>query len=139
MTNVADSLRPETYTVKNGQNSCSFWRIPMRIVIDRDLCDSSLVYCQRCSAALIRYPLGHDRMCITDIVDDGRDLLTIEMHTDGRTLEIELTDELQELGGVEGWEALADFDPALFRSGAMARWHHLRTLPTAHSIVAQVA
>ena len=108
----------------------------MRVVIDRDLCDSSLGYCQRCSAALIRYPLGHDRLCITDIVEDGQELLTIEMHTDGRTIEIKLTDEAQQLGGVEGWEALADFDPALFRSGAMERWHHLRALPTARSVMA---
>lgn len=101
----------------------------MRVVIDRDLCDANLAFCQRCSAAFIRYPEGTDRQCICDVVDDGSDLLTIEMKTDGRQLVIELTDEERELASVEGWEALADFDPALFRSGAMERWHHLSTLP----------
>jgi len=101
----------------------------MRVVIDRDLCDANLAFCQRCSAAFIRYPEGVDRQCIREIVDDGSDLLTIEMKTDGRQIVIELTDDERELASVEGWEALADFDPALFRTGAMERWHHLSTLP----------
>ncbi|MBK7216213.1 MAG: hypothetical protein IPH95_03870 [Candidatus Promineofilum sp.] len=101
----------------------------MRVVIDRDLCDASLPFCQRCSAAFIRYPEGSDRQCIRQIIDDGSDLLTIVMETDGRHLVIELSEEERELASVEGWEALADFDPALFRVGAMERWHHLSTLP----------
>lgn len=104
----------------------------MRVVIDRDLCDASLSFCQRCSAAFIRYPEGVDRHCIRDIIDDGSDLLTIEMKTDGREFEIQLSDEDRELASVEGWEALADFDPALFRTGAMERWHELSKLPDSH-------
>lgn len=104
----------------------------MRVVIDRDLCDASLPFCQRCSAAFIRYPEGSDRLCVRDIIDDGSELLTIEMHTDGRTLELELTDEARDLASVEGWEALANFDPALFRTGALERWHQLRALPVNH-------
>ncbi|MCP4359561.1 MAG: hypothetical protein GY796_16245 [Chloroflexi bacterium] len=106
----------------------------MKIVIDRRLCDTTLTYCQRCSAALIRHPEGYDRMCILDVVNDDSDLLTIEMFTDGRRLEIQLTEEEQELAAVEGWEALADFDPALFRSGAMERWQIIGRLPAQHSI-----
>ncbi|MEW5987572.1 MAG: hypothetical protein AB1791_13145 [Chloroflexota bacterium] len=101
----------------------------MKVIIDRDLCDASLPYCQRCSAAFIRFPQGHDRMCIRDIQEDGKDTLTIEMHTEGRTLEIELTDEERELASIEGWEVLANFDPALFRTGAMEHWHQIRSLP----------
>ncbi|GAB4153851.1 MAG: hypothetical protein Fur0021_19940 [Candidatus Promineifilaceae bacterium] len=104
----------------------------MRVVIDRDLCDASLPFCQRCSAAFIRYPEGSDRLCVRDIIDDGSELLTIEMHTDGRTLQLELTDEARDLASVEGWEALAGFDPALFRTGAQERWHQLRMLPVNH-------
>ncbi len=104
----------------------------MKVVIDRGLCDANLSFCQRCSAALIRDPEGYDRPCIMDVVDDGRDTLTIEMYTDGRKLEIELSEEDQELAAVEGWEALADFDPALFRTGAMERWHLISRLPSEH-------
>lgn len=104
----------------------------MKVIIDRGLCDANLSYCQRCSAAFIRNPQGYDRPCIREIVDDGKDLLTIEMSTDGRQLEIELSEEDRELASVEGWEALADFDPALFRTGAMERWHELSKLPANH-------
>ena len=104
----------------------------MKVVIDRDLCDASLPFCARCSAAFIRYPEGSDRLCIREVVDDGSELLTIEMHTDNRTFEIELTDEEREIASVEGWEALADFDPALFRSGALEKWREIRQLPTNH-------
>ncbi len=101
----------------------------MRVIIDRRLCDANLAFCQRCSAALIRHPEGVDRHCIIDVVDDGSDLLTLEMFTDGRVLEVELSDEERELAAIEGWEVLADFDPALFRTGAMERWHEIRMAP----------
>lgn len=101
----------------------------MKVIIDRGLCDASLSFCQRCSAAFIRHPEGVDRPCIREIIDDGQERLTIEMRTDNRVLEIELTDEMRDLASVEGWEALADFDPALFRTGALERWRELRKLP----------
>lgn len=102
----------------------------MKVVIDRDLCDASLPFCARCSAAFIRYPQGSDRLCIRKIIDDGKDTLTIEVHTDDRTMVVELSDEQREIASVEGWEAIADFDPALFRLGAIDRWRELRQLPT---------
>ena len=102
----------------------------MKVLIDRDLCDASLPFCQRCSAALIRNPEGTDRLCIREVIDDGQDTLTLKMLTDGHVLELKLTDEQRELASVEGWEVLADFDPALFRNGAMERWHKLSMLPT---------
>lgn len=102
----------------------------MKVLIDRDLCDASLPFCQRCSAAFIRHPEGTDRLCIREVIDDGQDTLTLKMLTDGHVLELKLTDEQRELASVEGWEVLADFDPALFRSGAMERWHKLSMLPT---------
>lgn len=104
----------------------------MKVIIDRDLCNASLPFCQRCSAAFIRYPEGTDRLCIMDVVEDGKETLTLEMHTDNRQLEVELSEEMRDLASVEGWEALADFDPALFRSGAMERWREIRTLPAEH-------
>jgi hypothetical protein len=105
----------------------------MKVIIDRNLCDNSLTFCQRCSAAFFRDPEGTDRLCIMDIIEDGKDTLSLEMYTDGRVLEIELTEEERELASVEGWEALADFDPALFRTGAEERWREIRLLDAAHT------
>jgi hypothetical protein len=105
----------------------------MKIVMDRGLCDTSLGFCQRCSAAFLRYPEGSDRLCIMDVIDDGKETLTLELLTDGRHIEVELTDEQRELAAVEGWEALADFDPALFRTGARERWQEIRLMPASHN------
>ncbi len=104
----------------------------MKVVIDRNLCDASLPFCARCSAALIRFPEGVDRPCIMEIEDDDKETLTVIMHTDQRTIEIELTDEEKEIASVEGWEALADFDPALFRTGALERWREIRKIQAEH-------
>ena len=105
----------------------------MKVVIDRNLCNANLDFCQRCSAAFFRHPEGVDRHCIMDIMEDGKETLTMEMNTDGRVIEIELTEEDQELASVEGWEVLADFDPALFRAGAMGRWHEIRMMEDTHA------
>ncbi|GMQ77644.1 MAG: hypothetical protein BMS9Abin02_0132 [Anaerolineae bacterium] len=104
----------------------------MKVVIDRNLCDATLPFCARCSAALIRFPEGVDRPCIMEIVDDEKETLTIVMHTDQRTIELELTDEEREIASVEGWEALADFDPALFSTGALERWREIRKIQAEH-------
>ncbi|MCL4868603.1 MAG: hypothetical protein KJ063_06535 [Anaerolineae bacterium] len=104
----------------------------MRIILDRGLCNASLSFCQRCSAALIHHPEGVDRPCIRDIIDDGQETLTLEMFTDNRRLVLELTEEQRDLASVEGWEALANFDPALFRAGAGERWRELSRIAAAH-------
>ena len=102
----------------------------MRIVMDRGYCDEALTYCARCSAAFFRKPLGTDRQCVVDIIDDGNDdLLHFEVRTDGRVLEFDLTEDVQEGLSIEGWEFLVDFDPDLFRSGAADRWRALSKLP----------
>jgi hypothetical protein len=105
----------------------------MKIIMDRSYCDASLSFCARCSAAFFRRPMGTDRLCIVDIVDDGNEeTLSFVVRTDGQVLEFELTDELQEGLALEGWEFLANFDPAFFRHGAAARWRALASIPAEH-------
>jgi hypothetical protein len=105
----------------------------MRIIMDRGYCDAALSFCARCSAAFFRRPEGTDRPCVVGVIDDGNDdLLHFEVRTDGRTLEFDLTDELQEGLATEGWEFLADFDPMFFRQGAADRWRELQNLPATH-------
>lgn len=106
----------------------------MKIVMDRGYCDASLSFCARCSAAFFQKPMGTDRPCIVEIIDDGNDdLIHFQVLTDGRTLEFDLTQEIQEGLAIEGWEFLANFDPALFRRGAAERWRALGKLPASHS------
>ncbi len=106
----------------------------MKIVMDRGYCDATLSFCARCSAAFFRKPMGTDRPCIVEIADDGNDeLLHFEVLTDGRVLEFDLTEELQEGLALEGWEFLANFDPALFRHGAAERWRQLGKISATHA------
>jgi hypothetical protein len=98
----------------------------MKIIMDRGLCDASRSFCASCSAAYFRKPFGTDRLCIAAIIDDGRDdVLHFEVRTSGRTLEFDLTDEVQEGLALEGWEFLADFYPSYLRAGAAERWRKL--------------
>ena len=107
----------------------------MRIIMDRGLCDAALTFCARCSAAYFSKPMGTDRPCVIEVIDDGRDdILHFEVRTDGRVLEFDLTDEVQEGLATEGWEFLADFDPAFFRTGAAERWKELGNLPASHGV-----
>ncbi len=105
----------------------------MIIYMNRGLCDATLPFCARCSAAFFRKPLGTDRPCVTRILDDGKDdMLHFVVTTDNRTLEFDLTKDVQEGLSTEGWEFLIDFDPALFRRGAAERWRKLAELPAQH-------
>jgi hypothetical protein len=107
----------------------------MKIILDRHYCDASLSFCARCSAAFFRHPLGTDRPCVVAVIDDGREeMLHFEVRTDGRTLEFDLTKELQEGLALEGWEFLADFDPGFFRQGAAERWRALARMPADHQV-----
>jgi hypothetical protein len=107
----------------------------MKIILDRHYCDASLSFCARCSAAFFRHPLGTDRPCVVAVIDDGHDdRLHFEVRTDGRTLEFDLTKELQEGLALEGWEFLADFDPGFFRQGAADRWRALAKMPAGHQV-----
>ena len=64
----------------------------MKIVMDRSYCDTALPFCARCSAAYFQKPLGTNRPCSVDIVNDGNEeMLHFTVRADGRTLEFDLT------------------------------------------------
>ena len=94
----------------------------MKITMHRGFCDAGLSYCARCSASFFRKPQGTDRPCIVKVVDDGQETVEVVLCTDQRNLRFELTAELQQALAVEGWEYLADFEPAFVRRGAHKRW-----------------
>lgn len=56
----------------------------MYIVLDHDRCKHSSAYSDRCLATTLRFPLGHERYCMTQLVDDGRTAITIVLREDGR-------------------------------------------------------
>lgn len=103
----------------------------MIIVMNRDLCDAPLSLRARCLANLFQRPFGSDCPCVQRIIDDGDDdTLGFILMTDGRTLRFHLTDKTLEGLQLEGWEFLADFDPALIRRGAAERWRQIAATPS---------
>lgn len=83
----------------------------MRIVIDHDQCQHGGVFADRCLAATIRNPLGHERYCTARVEDDGRAELTITLRFDSEDHTLILKDpEEREAVALEGW-------PAFVRNG----------------------
>lgn len=78
----------------------------MRIVIDHDQCKHGGAFSDRCLAATIRYPLGHERYCLAAIDDDGQAELTVVLRMEGQEFSIVLHDEAeQQVAALQGWMA----------------------------------
>lgn len=78
----------------------------MRVVIDHDTCQHGGAFADRCLAATIRNPLGHERYCTAQVEDDGRAELTVTLTLDGQTHTIVLHNAIeQETAAAEGWLA----------------------------------
>ena len=103
----------------------------MIIVMNRDQCDAQPSFGARCPANVFKKPSQRDRPWVQRIIDDGDDdTLGFILMTEGRTLRFRLTDETLEGLQLEGWEFLADFDPALVRRGAAERWRQIAATPS---------
>ena len=82
----------------------------MRIVINHDSCQHGGAYADRCLAATIRHPLGHERLCTAEIVEDGQAELTVVLIVDDQTYALTFHDELQrEIA--ESWGVVAFTEP----------------------------
>ena len=45
----------------------------MRVKINRNLCGAHLAFCERCLGQFLKYPMGYERQCFEELVDDGRE------------------------------------------------------------------
>lgn len=88
----------------------------MRVKLDRDTCTKPISFCERCLGRFLQYPLGYERACFSEIIeDDGSDELTLEVTNAGKTFTLVLDDEARELIGREGWTAFVDENIAFYR------------------------
>ncbi|MEX0788036.1 MAG: hypothetical protein WD040_04480 [Anaerolineales bacterium] len=78
----------------------------MRIRINHDHCEHANAYADRCLAATLLNPLGHERFCAARVEDDGKDEMTVSLVFEGveRTLVLHNREEV-ELAAAEGWPA----------------------------------
>jgi hypothetical protein len=87
----------------------------MYVKLDRDACDHQLAICERCLGRFLEYPLGYERQCFLELRDDGKDILTVDMHTNGHDVRLELTDEQRKMLASEGWANFMDFAVPMYR------------------------
>ncbi len=76
----------------------------MKITINHDTCKHSAAYADRCLAATIRNPLGHERYCMAELIDDGHSDLTITLIVNGQSQTFTLSsDTEQAVDVIEKW------------------------------------
>ncbi len=87
----------------------------MRVKINRDFCSAHLAFCERCFGQFLKYPMGYERRCFEEFEDDGKDILTIEMHTGGHDVVLELDETQRKLIANDGWANFVDFAVPMYR------------------------
>jgi len=87
----------------------------MKVTIDRNLCDHVLSECERCFARFVRNPLGEDRPCITEYIDDGDPTLYLTIKYDRQEEVLVLSPEQRELVASEGWSQFVKVGPEFYR------------------------
>jgi hypothetical protein len=73
--------------------------------------------CEHCFSFFARHPTGVDRYCIVDQAEDGSNLLTLTLRTDGHENTVVLDDAQREMVAAEGWSSPVDFVPKFYRAG----------------------
>jgi len=92
----------------------------MYVKINRDVCNHQLATCERCLGKFLEYPMGYERRCFEQVIDDGQEELTLEIHTDGHTVTLELDEEQRLLMAAEGWANFVDFAVPMYREDTTA-------------------
>ena len=78
----------------------------MKITINHDNCQHGGAFADRCLAATIRNPLGHERYCTAQLEEDGRNELTVVLVFDGQEHTLILHDQRErDIVAAEGWPA----------------------------------
>ncbi len=88
----------------------------MKVTIDRNICSAALNACEHCFSFFAEHPMGVDRYCIVEQIDDGRDAMTLTLRTDGVERTIDLDEAKRQQVVTEGWSSLVDFIPDFYRA-----------------------
>lgn len=80
----------------------------MRVVIYRDLCGHHPASCEPCFGEFVKHRTVPDRGCIREMVDDGKEEITAEIHTGGYVTTLVVTDENREQIIYDGWTKFVD-------------------------------
>ena len=87
----------------------------MYVKINRNVCDHQLAICERCLGKFLQNPFGYERQCFEEIHDDGKDIVTIDLHTGEKDVHLELTEAECKMMAGEGWATFMEFAVPMFR------------------------
>ncbi len=87
----------------------------MKVKINRNVCPAHLAFCERCLGQFLKYPLGYERRCFEEMIDDGSDELTIELHTGENDLVLTLDEQQRQEMAAEGWAYFVDIPVPMYR------------------------
>jgi hypothetical protein len=88
----------------------------MKVKINRDVCPAHLAFCERCLGQFLKEPLGYERRCFEELTDDGKEELTIELHSGEHDVVLTLDEQERRLIAGEGWSYFAGFMPEMYRN-----------------------
>jgi hypothetical protein len=81
----------------------------MRIVINHDECRHGGAFADRCLAATLQHPLGHERYCTAQVEQDGQPELTVTLVMGGQWHTRTFRDQFErDTAAAEGWPAFVN-------------------------------
>lgn len=80
----------------------------MYIKINRNVCGHHIAICERCLGRVLTHPYGYERHCFEEVIDDGSDILTLEITTGDNTFVLALNEEERLMMAGEGWAKMAE-------------------------------
>ena len=87
----------------------------MYVKINRNVCGHQLPVCERCLGKFLANPMGYERQCFEEIVDDGSDLLTIDLLSGTEEMRLVLNDDQRKMLAGEGWATFLDLNVPIYR------------------------
>jgi len=88
----------------------------MYVKINRNVCPAHLSFCERCLGKFLTHPMGYERRCFEVLKDDGKDELTIDLHSGGSDVVLTLDEAQRLLLAGEGWAYFANIDIPMYRN-----------------------
>ncbi|MBI4787521.1 MAG: hypothetical protein HY782_10795 [Chloroflexi bacterium] len=86
----------------------------MRVTIDRNLCGSWAPACEECFGVFLARNYAPDRACITEVLDDGSDILSAVIHSGRFVGTLIVRPENREAVIREGWRKFSTLPDEAF-------------------------
>lgn len=75
----------------------------MYVKLDRNTCGHHISACERCLGKFLRNPMGYERQCFEQVVDNGDENLTLDITSGDNHYRLVLNEEQRLMLAGEGW------------------------------------